>query len=417
MAATMKQKSNGLVDGPTNGHLQGYKFLTHVYSLPVVHDLTDELQKYSLAVKAQGAIKQVSDSAYKLAGPIEPYLERADGYADAGLRNLESRFPIVKAPTSEVIEKTKQPAVIAKTTVDTYVGAAKEKWNGTAKSVSDKANGKILGLNQNGEMAEAKEKVEHVLKPVLDKVETILDNYLPNSDQVRNSFDTKKPDNQTERFLALSSGMVDRSKEGVTRSLNLGRQTAATMADTANWMVFHPLQVPGAAIGIMVRCVRTIQAGAKETVQSARYLTSGSVGLVTKARNEATRIYRDETDKAPKSQPTGILTASFNTALSLKNELVGYAWSFVEQKKEQLKQTANGSNGSLKDPKTETGHTFGTYIRLDGNGPDLDALVADADASLQPAIPYSETHLPRGQLHIGESFADAVQLQVARPTT
>lgn len=36
---------------------------------------------------------------------ISPYLSKADSLGDSGLSNLESRFPIVKEPTSSIYEK------------------------------------------------------------------------------------------------------------------------------------------------------------------------------------------------------------------------------------------------------------------------------------------------------------------------
>ena len=50
------------------------------------------------ASSLSGYIDQVSQNAY-----VKPYLTKADAIANSGLGHLEDRFPIVKAPTQQVI--------------------------------------------------------------------------------------------------------------------------------------------------------------------------------------------------------------------------------------------------------------------------------------------------------------------------
>lgn len=117
------------------GGLQ-FKFLAHVQSLPVVTDSLDQIYSYPIGRNAGETIKAASLTAFKFTGPINPLLQKADSFADNGLTNIESRFPLVKAPTSEIKEKT---SGAAKTTVDTYVGAFHDKFGAAASKA--KTNG------------------------------------------------------------------------------------------------------------------------------------------------------------------------------------------------------------------------------------------------------------------------------------
>jgi len=404
-----------------------YKFLTHISSLPVVHDLGDEMQKYPLAVKAQGAIKQVSITALKMAGPIEPYLEKADGYADAGLVNLENRFPIVKAPTSEVIEKTKQPAVIAKSTVDTYVGAAKDKWNGTVKNGSDVAH----QAQVNGEKMLSKEKVDPVLKPVLDKVESILDAYLPQSEKLKNSFDIKKPDSQAERLLQISQGMIDRSKNGVSHTVNYGVDRASTVAGYASWGLHHPLNVPSAAINRAVRLVHDVRNMASERAQQAHSAAQEAIKLAQQAQEKAFKVFDEQSQKAPKQQPQGIITATYKSVLVLQKEARDYAWSYIQPKKDEIKDGMNGVTDFVHTHAHQDHSELSSFIPSDDGSAAGLTLGAEVEISTsrstEPKLgepPLMETYLvepspvvetylvepsPVVELYAGESFADAVK--------
>lgn len=121
------------------GGLQ-FKFLAHVQSLPVINDSLDQLYSYPIGRNAGETLKAASATAFRFTGPINPLLQKADSFADNGLKNIESRFPLVKAPTSEIKEKT---SGAAKTTVDTYVGAFHDKFG--AASSKARENGHALG--------------------------------------------------------------------------------------------------------------------------------------------------------------------------------------------------------------------------------------------------------------------------------
>lgn len=127
------------------GHTD-FKFLAHVQSLPLVTDSLDQIYSYSIGRNAAETIRTVGTTALKYSGPINPYLQKADSLADDGLKNFESRFPLVKAPSSEIREKT---SGAAKTTVDTYVGAFQDKFSGSAGKV--KADGQAAAEDVSGQ--------------------------------------------------------------------------------------------------------------------------------------------------------------------------------------------------------------------------------------------------------------------------
>lgn len=128
----MTTMANGSAPSAENsqGKMQ-FKFLAHVQSLPVVHDSIDQIYSHPLGRNAGDAIKVASQSAFKLSGPITPFLAKADSYAEQGLSNIENRFPIVKASTSEIKDKT---SGAASATVGTYVGAVQDKWHGATSN-------------------------------------------------------------------------------------------------------------------------------------------------------------------------------------------------------------------------------------------------------------------------------------------
>jgi len=101
----------------TNGETPSSVFISHLISYPVISDSIKTYKQHPLGAKSLSLFDTAYSTAYSniysplspyLKTPysyISPYLAKADSLGDSGLSNLESRFPIVKEPTSSIYEK------------------------------------------------------------------------------------------------------------------------------------------------------------------------------------------------------------------------------------------------------------------------------------------------------------------------
>jgi len=124
---------------PTNS-----KFLSHLHSYPVVSDTVSTLKDHPYGKKSL----EIADGVYNKYGKaVEPYLEKPYGYAkpyvakadelaDSGLSQVDSRFPIVKEETGNLVEKGKSvvwwPLSVAVQGKDYVIGTWNDEYNKTA---------------------------------------------------------------------------------------------------------------------------------------------------------------------------------------------------------------------------------------------------------------------------------------------
>ena len=348
----MAQVANGAPD------VAHYKFLDHLNRLPVVHDSLEQAWQLPLASRAGDAIKQVSSVALKYAGPIEPYLAKADSYADAGLSQIENRFPIVK----------EQPAVIqgaAKTTVDTYVGAAKDRWNSASAHAHTNGNGVASHAQQGAKQADATihRIADPILTPVLNQVEGLLDHYLPRSkkdvssladkakseaqdakSQVKGAAkdaanqtngidaDTKaEAKHQINRAIDISFSLFDRSINGAKNTTLYTADKVGYALGAARWSLSHPQEVPQAALNGARDNYSHIRERVDGTVEITRSHASDAVHFAHSAKDEVFRVFEQETKSAPKDQPRGVITAGINTVFVLTKEVLDHAKDYLQQ--------------------------------------------------------------------------------------
>ncbi|ORY78232.1 hypothetical protein BCR37DRAFT_116943 [Protomyces lactucae-debilis] len=331
-----------------------YNFVHHVTSLPLVHDTLDQAKRIPMAKGAGKLVSNVSKTALAYAKPIEPYLERADHYADQQLSNLEQKYPLVKAPTQEIRDKT---SGAAKTTVDTYVGAVTDKFSGVnghhlkqqAKEGKDAA---IPALNA---------RVDAVCKPVLDLVEDLLDTYLPKQKRQAKEAAEKTEGKVSEaqeqakstvlRVYDLSTSLMDRSLNKAKQTAHAAGHTVHTAADYARWSVQHPTQVPGAAYETASARVHDLRERVDGTLDVTRSRVHHVSELVQQAKQETVRVYQDTQKHAPEGQPKRLVWTTISTSLTLMNEAISYAAQVIKEQADEARKQSDVLDKAAK--KTE----------------------------------------------------------------
>jgi len=95
-----------------NGEKPSSAFISHLISYPVVSDSITTFKSHplgqkSIAISASGYDTFAKPVIPYLSKPytyISPYVTRADSLGDSTLSNIDSRFPAVKKPTSELYD-------------------------------------------------------------------------------------------------------------------------------------------------------------------------------------------------------------------------------------------------------------------------------------------------------------------------
>lgn len=98
-----------------NGDAPSSAFLHHLFSYPVISDSVDTFKSNPYGAKSIDFTTHTYEKLGKpflpyLAKPyqyVSPYVARADSLGDSTLSTLDSRFPVVKKPTGELIDDGK----------------------------------------------------------------------------------------------------------------------------------------------------------------------------------------------------------------------------------------------------------------------------------------------------------------------
>ncbi|EKD12028.1 CAP20-like protein [Drepanopeziza brunnea f. sp. 'multigermtubi' MB_m1] len=99
-----------------NGDAPSSAFLSHLFSYPVISDSISTFKSNPYGAKS---LSLSSSLTHTFADPLMPYLskpyqyvspyvKRADSIGDSTLSTLDSKFPVVKKPTGELVEDGKK---------------------------------------------------------------------------------------------------------------------------------------------------------------------------------------------------------------------------------------------------------------------------------------------------------------------
>merc|ERR1712225_89597 len=98
-----------------NGEAPSSAFLSHLISYPVISDSISTFKSNPYGAKSLSITTSLS---HKLADPllpyltkpyqyVSPYITKADSLGDSTLSTIDSKFPVVKKPTGELIDNGK----------------------------------------------------------------------------------------------------------------------------------------------------------------------------------------------------------------------------------------------------------------------------------------------------------------------
>ncbi|KAF9438071.1 hypothetical protein BGZ76_009852 [Entomortierella beljakovae] len=130
-------KENGTTTANT-----GYSFISRVSSIPLIHDSVTTLHTYAkdnrysrfALDKAGSAVSTVNKYTEGIQPRLQPHIAKVDQLATKSIDFIEGTFPIVKEPTSVIVDQVKKPVVYVnetsknaynqiQTTIDTHVAA------------------------------------------------------------------------------------------------------------------------------------------------------------------------------------------------------------------------------------------------------------------------------------------------------
>jgi len=178
---------------------QQYLVLSRLQTYPLVQDGYRVFNSYALGKRATDTVKSISEAAKPylektkpLLEKAEPYLLKADAIACARLHDAEQRWPIIKAPSHEIYEKTTnplaQPLANVKATVNVYTDAAKK----TVYERKQKYDPLI------------KKRIDPYANPLIDRLENAITHYITGLDTPP----SQKPEfhgNSIDRMLLIAN--------------------------------------------------------------------------------------------------------------------------------------------------------------------------------------------------------------------
>ncbi|KAG0236780.1 hypothetical protein B0O80DRAFT_503902 [Mortierella sp. GBAus27b] len=104
-------------------------FIARVSSIPLIHDSVSTLHSYAkdnkysrYALESAGsAVETVNKYTEPYQTRLQPHISKVDQIANKSLDLLETTFPIVTKPTSEVVAQVKKPIEDFQSTIDAHV--------------------------------------------------------------------------------------------------------------------------------------------------------------------------------------------------------------------------------------------------------------------------------------------------------
>lgn len=274
----------------TKSKFNGSKSLKHVKAYPLVASLVQFLHGFALYNYFAARASTVSDYAWGYASKmplLASSIVRIDETTDSVVLNrLDKTFPaITKVTPQDVAEKVKESAPAR------MIGSIKT----TTISFKDAAFSRIKSYNSS-----ARPKVNPYLSPVNDKLQGMLDSYLPANGMAENASEvvSNPPSDELERLYTLTSSAYNRAAPKVA---SLPRDVSSHVQTTFSSQKSSESSLPAA----ILNTTKQLSNEAYENVVDpllARY--KGSADKATEAvhavRNGVDSIVDDATTEARK---------------------------------------------------------------------------------------------------------------------
>lgn len=204
--------------------------------------------------------------------------------------------------------------------------------------------------------------IDPIVAPVLDKVEGLLDTYLPKAQAKLNAAKKdaedgapaaqEKADHTIRRVYDISTSMFDRSTNAARSSIHYGAEkvndVAATATGYVQWTVQNPSKVPEAAMSHVQAGTASLRERVDGTVEITKSRAQSLTDLAFQAHGTAVQVYEKEKNAAPKDQPRGLIITTINTALVLTGKTLDHAKVYFQesQASSELSEAANNIKSS-----------------------------------------------------------------------
>jgi len=190
-----------------------------------------------------------------------------------------------------------------------------------------------------------KQRVDPILTPVLDRVEGVLDYYLP---EKQDGEPTDTPTNSVQRVYFIGQKTLARARPAATQNIETAKETGAS---SISFAIHHPLEVPKQAFLYSLAGVLAVKDKAAESLaqtKTASYdVSNKGLEFANAGKDKIVATYEEQASKDTASAKTvsGKLLILFRTGSVLTGELLGWLTTFGAQKKDEASAKAQELKG------------------------------------------------------------------------
>lgn len=232
--------------------------------------------------------------------------------------------------------------------------------------------------------------IDPYTKPILDKVEDLLDTYLPKAQDKVNKAKKDanesaksvkedaadgapelkaKADHTVQRVFQLSTSMIDRSSNAAKSVYKHGVDRVAGVTGTATEYAQYAIQNPGKVPEAAVSRARASSATVADTLNGTIELTRSTAQSLSDAAQQAQgvafEVFQSEREAAPKDQPRGLAITLVNTALVLTGKTLDQAKAYLQQHgtdPSEVKDKIDAAGNSAKDAAQDATSQIGEHL-------------------------------------------------------
>ncbi|CAN2391276.1 Perilipin family, partial [Pristimantis euphronides] len=214
--------------------------LVRLTNLPLVSSTYDKVSSAYVTTKdnhpylksvcdvAETSVKNITSVAMTSAEPIlqrlEPQIALANNLACAGLDKLEEKLPILHQPSEKVVAKASEAVVGAKDAVFQRITGAVDKTKGAVQDGVEKTKAVVSDCANAALESSVVKMMSHSVDAALSKSETLLEQYLPPTDEELVIEATKTecfeaPKNEASYYVRLGSLSTKARKRAYQQAL------------------------------------------------------------------------------------------------------------------------------------------------------------------------------------------------------